>query len=339
MSQAVFQWQKSAWALSRAALARGAHALLLAGARGCGKRDLALALAAAYLCDAPQPDGSACNACESCRWLAAGSHPDFALVEPAVEEDDAEQKARSAPKRSNAITVDQVRGLSDLLSITAHRDAGKAIVIHPAEALNVAASNALLKGLEEPPTRTVFLLVSHRPALLLPTVRSRCQLVPVRVDDPAAAHDWLATHAQCDDPELVLALAGGAPMAAVSIAEDPVWSRRAAFLRALAARDADPVRIADVYRDLAPAQVLSWLQTWTFDLVQIRCCGRARYHRDMEPIAAEVAQLLDPIEATRLHRRLTALQRHVNHPLNARLFVEHMLFAYRQAFTRSAIPT
>ena len=77
----------------------------------------------------------------------------------------------------------------------------------------------------------------------------------------------------------------------------------------------------------------------TFDLVQIRCCGRARYHRDMEPIAAEVAQLLDPIEATRLHRSLTALQRHVNHPLNARLFVEHMLFAYRQAFTRSAIPT
>ncbi|MPZ43561.1 MAG: DNA polymerase III subunit delta' [Betaproteobacteria bacterium] len=338
MSYTVFDWQKSAWELSRAALARGAHALLFAGARGCGKRELALALAAAYLCDAPQPDGRACNQCESCRWLAAGSHPDFALVEPAAEDDDAEPKTRPAPKRSNAITVDQVRGLSDLMSITAHRDAGKAIVVHPAEALNVAASNALLKSLEEPPPRTVFLLVSHRPALLLPTVRSRCQLVPVRIDDPAPARAWLAANAECDDPELVLALAGGAPLAAVSIAEDPVWSRRAGFLRALAAPDADPVRIADLYRDLPPAQVLSWLQTWTFDLVQIRFCGRARYHRDMEPIAAGVAQLLEPIEATRLHRSLLALQRHVNHPLNARLFVEHMLIAYRQALAHNAIP-
>ena len=337
MSATVFDWQQSAWALGRASLARGAHALLLAGARGCGKRELALALAAAYLCDAPQPDGRACNRCESCRWLAAGSHPDFALVEPAAEDDDGEPKTRAAPKRSNAIAVDQVRALGDMLAITAHRDAGKAIIVHPAEALNVAASNALLKSLEEPPPRTVFLLVSHRPALLLPTVRSRCQILPVRIDDPAAARAWLAANTQCDDPELVLALAGGAPLAAVAIAGDPVWSRRAAFLRALAAPDADPVRIAELYRDLTPAQVLTWLQTWTFDLVQIRFCGHARYHRDMEPVAAAVAQSLDPIEATRLHRNLVALQRYANHPLNPRLFVEHMLIAYRQALAHDAI--
>jgi DNA polymerase-3 subunit delta' len=337
MSSTAFDWQQSAWSLGRASLARGAHALLLAGARGCGKRELALALAAAYLCDAPQPDGRACNQCESCRWLAAGSHPDFALVEPAAEDDEAEPKARSAPKRSNAITVDQIRGLAEMLAITAHRDAGKVIVIHPAEALNVAASNALLKSLEEPPPSTVFLLVSHRPALLLPTVRSRCQLVSVRIEDPAAAQDWLARNAHCDDPALMLALAGGAPLAAVAIAEDPAWSRRAGFLRALCAADADPVRIAELYRDLNPAQVLSWLQTWTFDLVQIRFCGHARYHRDMEPIAAAVAQSLDPIAATRLHRNLVALQRYANHPLNPRLFVEQMLIAYRRALAHGAI--
>jgi DNA polymerase-3 subunit delta' len=336
MSGSVLQWQTEAWRLSRAALARGAHALLLAGACGLGKRDLALALSAAYLCATPQPDGRACGQCESCRWLAAGSHPDFALIEPAVEDDDAEPKSRQAPKRSNAIAVDQVRGLSDLLAVTAHRDAGKAVVIHPAEALNVAASNALLKSLEEPPARTIFLLVSHRPALLLPTVRSRCQLVPVRIEEPGAAQAWLAAHARCDDPALALALAGGAPLAAVAIAEDPMWSRRAGFLRVLAESDFDPVRTADVYRDLPPPLVLSWLQTWTFDLVQIRFCGRARYHRDMEPIAAGVAQSLDPVEATRLHRSLLALQRHVNHPLNPRLLVEHMLIAYRQAVAAGA---
>ena len=336
----VFAWQQSAWRIARAALARGAHALLLAGARGCGKRDLALALAASYLCDTPETDGHACGECESCHWLAAGTHPDFALVEPQEDEDeDAEAKAAARTPREGEITVDQVRALRELLEISAHREAGKAIVIHPAEALNVPASNALLKSLEEPPPRTVFLLVAHRPALLLPTVRSRCQLVPVRIEDPAAAQAWLGAHVSAGDPELLLSLAGGAPLAAAEIGSDAAWSRRAGFLRALSEPDADPVRLADTYRDLAPGLVLSWLQTWTFDLVALRLCGRVRYHRDLEPIAAGIAQSLDPIAATRLHRRLLAMQRYVNHPLNPRLFVEHMLIGYRRALAGEAIAT
>jgi DNA polymerase-3 subunit delta' len=324
-----------------AAMASGAlhHAWLIAGPEGVGKGRFARAAALRMLAEAAEPGALApgfgvSDDSRTVHLVAAGSHPDYRELVRLPKDPDKPEEALA-----RSITIGQVRTLQAMFATKPALSQRRVVLIDSIDDLERAGANALLKNLEEPPPRTVFLLVSHRPALLLPTVRSRCQLVPVRVDDPAAAHDWLATHAQCEDPELALALAGGAPLAAVSIAGDPVWSRRAAFLRALAARDADPVRIADVYRDLAPAQVLSWLQTWTFDLVQIRCCGRARYHRDMEPIAAEVAQLLDPIEATRLHRRLTALQRHVNHPLNARLFVEHMLFAYRQAFTRSAIPT
>jgi DNA polymerase III subunit delta' len=337
MSFERFEWHAAAWRLSRAALARGAHALLLAGARGSGKRQLALALGAAYLCDAPRVEGGACGGCESCRWLAAGTHPDFALVEPASDEDDeAEQTRKPAARRAGAITVNQIRDLAPFLSISPHRVAGKAIVIHPAESLNAAAANALLKSLEEPPARTVLLLVSHRPALLLPTVRSRCQLVPVAVDDAAVAHAWLAANADSEDPGLLLALAGGAPLAALEIAQEPAWSRRAGLLRALAEPEADPVRIAEIYRDVDPALALSWLQTWTFDLIQVRCCGRARYHRDLEPIAADVARALHPLEATRLHRTFLAMQRHVSHTLNARLLLDHMLIAYRQGIARDA---
>jgi DNA polymerase III subunit delta' len=336
MSAEIFAWQHAPWELSQAAIARGAHALLLAGARGLGKRQLALALAAAYLCAQRQADGGACGACESCRWLEAGTHPDFALIEPLVEDDEAEPKSSAAGKRSNAITVNQIRALRDLMSIAAHREAGKAIVIHPAEALNVAASNALLKNLEEPPARTVFLLVSHRPALLLPTVRSRCQLVPVTIGDAGAAQTWLSAHTESAEPELLLALAGGAPLAAESIGRDPAWSRRKGLLQALAAADADPIRIGDIYRDVAPALVLSWLQTWTFDLVHLRCCGRVRYHLDLESVAAAVAQSLDLVQATRLHRVFLALQRHVHHPLNPRLLLDHMLIAYREGLAASA---
>ncbi len=336
MSFARFDWQGTAWQSSRAALARGAHALLLTGARGTGKRQLALALGAAYLCNAPGAEGGACGECESCRWLLAGTHPDFVLLEPAADDADAEPKGKPAFRRTGAITVSQIRELTPFLSLAPHRAAGKAIVIHPAESLNAAAANALLKSLEEPPARTVLLLVSHRPALLLPTVRSRCQLVPVAVDDAAVAHAWLAANADSEDPGLLLALAGGAPLAALEIAQEPAWSRRAGLLRALAEPEADPVRIAEIYRDVDPALALSWLQTWTFDLIHVRCCGHARYHRDLEPIAADVARALHPLEATRLHRTFLAMQRHVSHTLNARLLLDHMLIAYRQGIARDA---
>jgi DNA polymerase-3 subunit delta' len=321
----MYLWQQDAWSLARAAIARGAHALLVAGPRGSGKRDFALALAGGYLCAQPSTEGSACGACESCHWIAAGTHPDLALVEP--EEDEAEEGA-SAAKRARPITVDQVRGLSSLLALSAHRAAGKAIVLHPAEALNAAASNALLKGLEEPPPGALFVLVAHRPALLLPTVRSRCQLVPIRIDDLQAVRTWLEANSGTDDAELRLALAGGAPLQAAAIGQDPQWARRAAFLRSLAAADADAVRTAEAYRDLAPETILSWLQTWTFDLVHVRYCGRVRYHRDLEQLAAQVAAGVDPVAVTRLHRQLLAVQRHIHHPLNARLLVEQLLIVY-----------
>jgi DNA polymerase-3 subunit delta' len=332
----MYAWQQESWKLARAAIARNAHALLVAGPRGSGKRDFALALAAGYLCAQPSADGRACTACESCRWIAAGTHPDLALVEP--EEEEGEEGA-SASKRAKPITVDQVRQLSALLASTAHRSAGKAIVLHPAEALNAAASNALLKSLEEPPPGALFILVAHRPALLLPTVRSRCQLVPIRIDDIQAVRAWLGANAEHEDAALLLALAGGAPLQAAMIGQDPQWARRAGFLRALAAADSDPIRLAETYRDLAPETVLSWLQTWTFDLVHVRYCGRVRYHRDLEQLAAQAAAGLEPVALTRLHRQLVALQRHIHHPLNARLLVEQLLIAYGDtALAAGAIP-
>lgn len=324
----MYVWQQDAWKLARAAIGRGAHALLVAGPRGSGKRDFALALAGGYLCADRSGDGRACGACESCRWIAAGTHPDLALVEPQDEEG---EEGASSAKRAKPITVDQVRQLAALLALSAHRRAGRAIVLHPAEALNAAASNALLKSLEEPPAGALFVLVAHRPALLLPTVRSRCQLVPIRIDDGETVRAWLRANSERDDAELLLALAGGAPLQAATIGQDAQWARRAAFLRALAAADGDPVQLAEAYRDLTPELILSWLQTWTFDLVHVRYCGRCRYHRDLEPLAAQVAAGIDPLAVTRLHRKLLATQRHIHHPLNARLLVEQLLIAYCDA--------
>jgi DNA polymerase III subunit delta' len=175
---------------ARALLARGLSerrlppALLLAGPAGVGKRTLALAVARALVC--ARGGGDACEACAPCRRALRAIaalpearaaavaereptrfnhllHPDITLVEPSPEE----------------IRVAQVRALTRSLASRPFEGRGRAVVVDEAHLLRAEAGNAMLKALEEPPTRTHFLLVSASPGGLLPTIRSRCQTIRI----------------------------------------------------------------------------------------------------------------------------------------------------------------
>src|SRR5262245_25746173 len=167
----------------RQRLARLPHALLIHGARGVGKLALAERIAQVLLCE---QEKKPCGACAGCRWYLAGTHPDFRRVEPealAKEPPPGDEPAEEAPakrgKPSIEIKVDQIRGLDDFLNVGSHRGGLRVVLVHPAEDMNPTAQNALLKALEEPPPGVAFLLMSHWPSRLLPTVRSRCVAVPV----------------------------------------------------------------------------------------------------------------------------------------------------------------
>jgi DNA polymerase III subunit delta' len=122
--------------------------------------------------------------------------------------------AEKPEKPSLVIKVEQVRELADFLYVGSHRGRLRVALVHPAEDMNENAANALLKGLEEPPAAAVFILVSDRPAQLLPTIRSRCVAVPVPLPPPEAALQWLGGQG-LKEPERWLAYAGGAPLLAV----------------------------------------------------------------------------------------------------------------------------
>jgi DNA polymerase-3 subunit delta' len=325
MSAPEYDWQREAWQLAHAAITRGAHALLIAGARGVGKREFALQLAASRLCEGNAAAAPPCGSCDSCRWLLAGTHPDFLLVEPIKDEPETEAAAvPAAGAREHPINVDQVRRLGESLALSSHRASGKVVIIHPAELMNLSAANALLKNLEEPPSRTLFLLVAHRPALLPATVRSRCQFVPIKVTNRQAAERWLDAQG-IEDAALRLALCGGAPLEARDAAGDSLQARRAEFLRSLCDSATDAIALAERFRDLPPAAILSWLQKWTFDLVQMRLAGRVRYHLDLSELTRDRAARVDARAMSRLHRRLLAQQRYIRHPLNPRLLIEELL--------------
>lgn len=189
-------------------LERLPHALLIHGPRGVGKLGLAERISQLLLCEGEKRP---CDACDACRWFRSGNHPDFRRVEPEI------LWAEQPEKPSLVIKVEQVRELADFLYIGSHRGRLRVTLVHPAEEMNENAANALLKGLEEPPAAAIFVLVSHRPAQLLPTLRSRCVAVPVPLPPRDIALDWLAGEGFAE-PQRWLAYAGGAPLRATQYA-------------------------------------------------------------------------------------------------------------------------
>lgn len=308
------------------------HALLLSGQSGLGKTVLARTFAQALLCESAQTDGLPCGECLACRWFEQGSHPDFRLIEPealaeaAAEEGEGRPKAGAAPSRQ--IKIDQVRELQAFLAIGTHRGGARVVLLRPAEAMNAATANALLKGLEEPPPGTVFLLVSSAPDRLLPTVRSRCQRIAI---SPAAVEDavpWLKAQG-LKDPESALRYAGNAPLAALEDAQGDARTRDALIAR-LARPDATGLDLADACQGAAPEAVVGWLQKWAYDLAAVRLGGPIRYHLRQESALRAIAGALPAPALLRFARSLSAARAVALHPLNPRLFLEEIFLRYAQ---------
>jgi DNA polymerase-3 subunit delta' len=304
------------------------HALLIRGPQGIGKLAFAEALGKALLCESRASGGGACGRCTACNWAEQGAHPDLRRIEPEAlaKAGEAREDGEKKEKLSTQISVDQVRAIADFINLTSHQGGMKVVLIHPAEALNVAASNALLKGLEEPPPQTCFILVTHRWHHLLPTVRSRCHHVPLAPPAPDAARAWLAKQGVAD-PELALAHAGGAPLLAAGFDEE-YWKRRGEFLKAIGAKDMNALALAEQLADAPPVLVVGWLQKWAHDIACRNAGGPVGYNPDFSATIGAVAARVGPVEATRFLRRMVRLQRIVAHPLNSRLFFEDLLLSY-----------
>lgn len=324
----IYPWHNKDFAQLAQRAERLPHAILLVGSVGIGKRAFARALAKGLLCEKPATALTACNACQACHWFDTGNHPDFRLLQPeaAETEDDAESPEK---KRQRDIPIQQIRSLAEFINISAHRNGVKVVVLQPAEAMNVNAANALLKSLEEPPPRTHFVLVADRPNLLPATIRSRCQQLPLTPPPPAEALRWLAASGSTQ-PTLALAQAGGAPLRAAELDTVAYWTDRRQFLDGLTARNFDALALAERFADHPVAQILNWLQRWTYDLASIAVTPCPRYNPDCVQALQTAAGRANRIEVLRYHRETVRMQRIVHHPLNPRLLLEDLLLRYAQ---------
>lgn len=328
----IYPWFAPLWQRLSAQAERLPHALLLEGPRGIGKREFALAFAQAKLCESPTQDGLACGQCAACHWLAQDAHPDFRLLEPLTGEEEGATAEEGPPARKKReINIAQVRALADFVNLSSHRAGGRVVVIHPAEALNPAASNALLKTLEEPSPQTHFLLVSHQPHFLLPTIKSRSFSLSMPQPSPAQAAAWLKTQG-IQEAELCLALAGGAPLLARDFADADYLRERRLFLNALQApKQLNWLALAEQGARADLAARIDWLQKWLYDLVSSRLARQVRYNLDFAPGLQDLATRVNLSRVQQFARELAQIKRRLQHPLNPQLLLESVLLSYLTA--------
>ncbi|MBL8402993.1 MAG: DNA polymerase III subunit delta' [Dechloromonas sp.] len=315
------------------------HSLLLIGQKGLGKFDLARCFAASLLCESPLADGMACGKCLACNWFAQGNHPDFRLLQPEALSEDVEAED-GKKKPSQQITIDQVRSLDEFFNVGTHRGGLRIVLVNPTEAMNRNTANSLLKTLEEPSPNTLFLMVSSEPMRLLPTIRSRCQVVPVPVPLAKVAARVLADEG-VERAEHWLALAGGAPGLALDMAN----SGQNAWLDLLvsrlgAGRAADPLGMAtelekalkDSKGKLLLKQVVEAFQKWMVDLNLARNGLPVRYFLQHQAKISGLADMIPPARLIQSYRAAINRRQEAEQPLNARLFLEGLFLEYRALF-------
>jgi DNA polymerase-3 subunit delta' len=346
MSIAIFPWQEAAWRQLQQLRQRLPHAILFHGPGGIGKTLFAEHFAQSLLCESPDELGYACGKCGSCGWFAQHNHPDYRRIRPEVlddaegaageaEEDDGETKksGKSTRAPSKDIRIDQIRAMGDFMNVSTHRQGKRVVLLYPAEALNNAAANALLKTLEEPPPETVFILISNSLDRLLPTILSRCRKFALELPPADQALSWLKAQG-VGDADMWLAEQGGAPLAALEMGQSESRGTMEEFLRHLAKPSVeDALKTADRLQKTAPAQQVEWLQRWLYDLFSVKLSGKIRYYpRYRKELAAlsgqvEVPALLQALKGIGERRSIA------EHPLSPKLFIEDMLLDYAKMYS------
>ena len=262
-------WQHSVWQNLTGRFPDMGHAVLLYGRRGCGKHAFAKQLAMWVLCSqqqALQP----CGQCASCLWFKSDTHPNFVHV--TLSEDEL--------KKNNAkIKIERIRDLLPFVQQTG--EGWRVVLIEPAQALNIASSNALLKTLEEPGERILMLLVADHFLQLPATIRSRTQRFALDRMEASDSLTYLAQHLAKSSPspepspeylQLLLNLADGMPLAAVKLAQSEWLQQRQSFLndwQQLVTHKHTPIALAAKWHKALPIEAL--LQMLEYLLCDLIC--------------------------------------------------------------------
>lgn len=304
------------------------QSLLITGPESIGKRTLALAIAEALLCEAPDPLQRPCGLCSACRRAAAGNHPDLRLVEPETE--------------GRGVKIEQIRDMERFLSLTPNAGAHKITVIANVELMNPNAGNALLKTLEEPPAYAHLILLATDADTLLPTIVSRSQHLPLRPLDGAIIAQALMERWGVEETQaLRLArLSGGRMGWAVRALTDPahLQEMEAALGQLFALLQMDLPARFELAQTLAQnsgglSQLLEyWRLGWRDVLMLQQANPQELMFLEQRAALEALASRLNVAGTTRMLHLLTETQANLLRNANTRLLLETLFLDWPELY-------
>ncbi|OIQ24747.1 DNA polymerase III subunit delta' [uncultured Vibrio sp.] len=313
----LYPWLESTWQHWQRNLASDSftNSVLLNTHDGLGAESLVEAFSQALMCS--NDKSQACGFCHGCSLMQSSNHPDVHIIEP--------------EKQGKSITVEQVRQCNKLAQESSQLSGFRLFVIQPAEAMNESAANALLKTLESPAELCVFLLVTQRKELLLPTIISRCQQWDISAPSSSEASEWVSQKVSQPVPTYIAELNDNAPLRLESfIKQDKLstYSQIEQSMLSLAKGEESFMALAKVLSD-EPNERLQWL--WFL------LCGAQKAHFDIthDSLSPVASQLVEYMSYDLLYKQSKSLMLLITQlrtfpGLNAELLISDWLIKFNE---------
>jgi DNA polymerase-3 subunit delta' len=301
------------------------HALLISGENGIGKLDFANRIVKSLLCITTNESGTdlkvydACNQCQACKTYEALSNPDYLNID--LLED------------KQQIGVDQVRQLSAFLSLSRSFNSYRVILLNQVERMNLNAANSLLKSLEEPTNNTVIILLTSQLNRLLPTIKSRCQILKLPTPSKSIAHKWMQQHApELDNSKELLNMAYGKPLNALKIGVEELQSREklSKDLVEIIKNQASITVIAKTWEKYNTEFLLNWQITWVQDFIKKSLEDKTLNNTEQKLTSSllELSNLKSIDQFWLIYQELIKQKRYIHTSVNPLMFVENMLILW-----------
>jgi len=315
----LYPWQKKAWAELKHANAKLHHAYLFIGPLGSGLEKFANTFATSLICRKLTDTKQACGKCQDCQWILT-EHPNLKVVNNEAEEG-----------ASKNISIESIRNLKHFFELSSHTIGGnKIILINNTESLTLNAANALLKILEEPPENSYLILTTDNISSLLPTIVSRCLIVPSPRPSSEEAESFLKAEG-FESLSSQLALFNNLPLDVITHQSDSDL-----FTTIInefeKGKDFELMAIEPKWLRDEFSKTISLLQKWIYDIFLFKMTTKFHFFESKKEKIKKLSDAADITKLLNLLKSVNKIKLISNKPINKDIAFDNLMVKYRNVF-------